>query len=47
MELGVEITKLIVAFMVLINPFGALSIYLDLTRNHSTRERRKIAKVAT
>lgn len=47
MELGVEITKLIVAFMVLINPFGALSIYLDLTRNHSKRERRKIARVAT
>lgn len=47
MELGVEITKLIVAFMVLINPFSALSIYLDLTRNHSTRERRKIAQVAT
>lgn len=47
MELGVEITKLILAFMVLINPFGALSIFLDLTRNHSTRERRKIAQAAT
>ncbi|ASK28253.1 MarC family protein [Neisseria chenwenguii] len=47
MELGVEISKLILAFMVLINPFGALSIYLDLTRNHSSRERRKIAQTAT
>ncbi len=47
MELGVGVTKLILAFMVLINPFSALSIYLDLTRNYSTRERRKIAQVAT
>lgn len=46
MELGVEITKLILAFMVLINPFGALSIYLDLTRKNSTKERRKIARAA-
>lgn len=46
MGLGVEISKLILAFMVLINPFGALSIYLDITRNHSTKERRKIAQVA-
>lgn len=46
MELGIEISKLIVAFMVLINPFSALSIYLDLTRNHSSRERRKTARVA-
>lgn len=46
MELGVEISKLILAFMVLINPFSALSIYLDMTRKHSTKERRKIAQVA-
>lgn len=41
-----EISKLILAFMVLINPFGALSIYLDLTRHQSTREKRKTAQVA-
>ncbi|MCF7521278.1 MarC family protein [Neisseria sp. ZJ106] len=46
MGLGVEITKLILAFMVLINPFSALSLYLDLTREHSTKERRKIARIA-
>ncbi|KPN74494.1 MarC family protein [Neisseria sp. 74A18] len=45
--IGMEIGKLILAFMVLINPFGALSIYLDLTRNLSTRERRKVAQVAS
>ena len=38
MELGVEIGKLLVAFLVLINPFSALSIYLDLTQNHSTKK---------
>lgn len=46
MELGVEIGKLIVAFLVLINPFSALSLYLDLTHDHSTKERRKIARTA-
>ncbi|OSI18794.1 MarC family protein [Neisseria dentiae] len=45
--IGMEIGKLILAFMVLINPFGALSIYLDLTRNLSTRERRKVAQMAS
>ena len=44
MELGVEIGKLLVAFLVLINPFSALSIYLDLTQNHSTKEKRRIAR---
>lgn len=37
MELGVEIGKLLVALLVLINPFSALSIYLDLTQDHSTK----------
>lgn len=46
MELGVEIGKLIVAFLVLINPFSALSLYLDLTHDHSTKERRRIARTA-
>ena len=45
--MGPEISKIILAFMVLINPFGALAIYLDLTRNHSSRERRKIAQIAS
>lgn len=45
--MGLEIGKLILAFMVLINPFGALSIYLDLTRNLNTRERRKVAQLAS
>lgn len=47
MDLGLEISKLILALMVLINPFSALSIYLDLTQNHSTRERRKVARTSS
>ena len=39
MELGVEIGKLLVALLVLINPFSALSIYLDLTQDHSTQRK--------
>lgn len=46
MGLGMEIGKLIVAFLVLINPFSALSLYLDLTNGHSTKERRKVARTA-
>ena len=46
MELGVEIGKLLVALLVLINPFSALSIYPDLTQNHSTKEKRRIARTA-
>ncbi|QEY26516.1 MarC family protein [Neisseria zalophi] len=42
--IGMEIGKIILAFMVLINPLGGLAIYLDLTHNLSTRERRKVAK---
>ncbi|HEZ7361096.1 TPA: MarC family protein [Neisseria meningitidis] len=42
MGLGMEIGKLIVAFLVLINPFSALSLYLDLTNGHS----RKVARTA-
>ena len=32
--------------LVLINPFSALSIYLDLTQDHSTKEKRRIARTA-
>ncbi len=42
-----EIGKLILAFMVLINPFSALAIFLDLTRNNNTRERKKVAQIAS
>ncbi|MDO4998357.1 MAG: MarC family protein [Neisseria sp.] len=41
-----EIAKLILAFMVLINPFGALSLYLDLTRGLAKREKHRVAQMA-
>ncbi|EGV36443.1 MarC family protein [Neisseria weaveri] len=44
--MGLEVSKIILAFMVLINPFGALSLFLDLTKNNSTRERKKVAQVS-
>ncbi|MGN7046637.1 MarC family protein, partial [Neisseria sp. P0001.S010] len=46
MELGVVFGKLLVAFLLIINPFSALSIYLVLTQNHSTKEKRSIARTA-
>ncbi len=42
-----EISKLILAFIVLINPFSALSLFLELTRNYSKRDRRKVAQIAS
>lgn len=41
-----ELSKIIIALMVLINPLSALSIYLELTQNHSRRERRRVAQIA-
>lgn len=41
-----EIIKIVLAFSVLINPFGVLSVFLDLTRGYSTINRRKFAQVA-
>ncbi len=41
-----EIIKIILAFMVLINPFAALTLFLDLTRGYSIIDRRKVARIA-
>ena len=46
MELGVDLGGRRIIKKVLINPFSALSIYLDLTQNHSTKEKRRIARTA-
>ena len=45
--MNTEIIKIILAFMVLINPFSALTLFLDLTRGYSIPSRRKIAQVAS
>lgn len=44
--MNTEIIKIILAFMVLINPFGALTLFLDSTRGYSMHNRRKVARVA-
>lgn len=41
-----EIIKIILAFMVLINPFSALTLFLDLTRGYSMANRRKVARIS-
>ena len=41
-----EIIKIILAFVVLINPFSALSLFLDLTRGYSMADRRKVAQIS-
>ncbi|MGP4953347.1 MarC family protein, partial [Psychrobacter sp. T6-1] len=41
-----EIIKIILAFVVLINPFSALTLFLDLTRGYSMINRRKVARIA-
>ncbi|MFC6204940.1 MarC family protein [Psychrobacter urativorans] len=45
--MNTEIIKIILAFMVLINPFSALTLFLDLTRGYSMTDRRKVARVAS
>ena len=44
--LNTEIIKIILAFLVLINPFSALTLFLDLTRGYSMMNRRKVARIA-
>ncbi|WP_227431049.1 MarC family protein [Psychrobacter sp. I-STPA6b] len=41
-----EIIKIILAFVVLINPFSALTLFLDLTRGYSMPSRRKVAQIS-
>lgn len=41
-----EIIKIILAFMVLINPFGSLTLFLDSTHGYSLNNRRKVARIA-
>ena len=44
--MNTEIIKIILAFLVLINPFSALTLFLDLTRGYSMNNRRKVARIA-
>lgn len=44
--MNTEIIKIILAFMVLINPFSALTLFLDLTRGYAKKDRQKVAQIA-
>ena len=47
MSVESEITKILLAFLVLINPFSVLPLFLELTKHYSRRERRKTATLTT
>lgn len=47
MSLDLEIGKLVLSLIVLINPFSALPTYMDLTHGYSKRERRLMAQIAS
>ena len=40
-----EIGKIILSLIVLVNPFSALSIFLELTQDYTSRERRRTAQI--
>lgn len=42
-----EIVKIIIAFVVLINPFSALTLFLDSTRGYSMTDRRRFARISS
>lgn len=46
MSLQLEIGKIFLALVVLVNPFSALPIFLDLTHHYSKRERNRVAQIA-
>lgn len=41
-----EISKIFLAFVVLINPFSALSLFVDITRHGSLQDKRKVALIS-
>lgn len=40
-----EVSKILLAFLVLINPLAALTIYLDATADYTRAERRAVARI--
>ncbi|WP_066803226.1 MarC family protein [Moraxella oblonga] len=41
-----ELIKIILAFMVLINPFSALTLFLNITNGYGEKDRQKVAQIA-
>ncbi|TWT81348.1 hypothetical protein CA13_28000 [Planctomycetes bacterium CA13] len=42
-----ELIKFVAAIFVITNPLGAIPLFLSLTKDHSTRERRRAARLAS
>lgn len=42
-----EIAKIVIALLVLVNPLGAVPLFISLTPNYSRRERKAVAKTAS
>ena len=40
-----ELIKIILAFVVLINPFSSLGLFLNLTKGHTAKDRQKVAQI--
>ena len=41
-----EIAKIVIALLVLVNPLGAIPLFISLTHDYSQTERKAIAKTA-
>lgn len=41
-----ELIKIILAFVVLINPFSALGLFLSITNGCTTQDRKRVAQIA-
>lgn len=44
--MNADIIKVILALVVLVNPFSALTLFLNLTQGYSTKDRKKVAQIA-
>lgn len=46
MIVDTELIKIILAFIVLINPFSALGLFLDITKGYSDKDRQRVAQIS-
>ncbi|MFA9485849.1 MarC family protein [Moraxella haemolytica] len=44
--MDIELIKIILAFVVLINPFSALGLFLNITNGYTPKDRKKVAQIA-
>lgn len=46
MDMDTQLVKIILAFVVLINPFSALGLFLNITNGYTAQDRKKVAQIA-